>query len=84
MLLDMTKFVVKMAYLSGKTVVFANLIRERRKKLGYDQRYMAKIMGTSVRTYQRKERGFMSISELEDICKVLGLSMVLIPNECIS
>lgn len=80
----MTKFVVKMAHLSGKTVVFAKILRNRRKELGYDQAYMAKIMGTSVRTYQRKERGFLSVSELEEICKVLNLSLVLIPNECIS
>jgi transcriptional regulator with XRE-family HTH domain len=73
-----------MANLSGKTVVFAEIIRERRKKMGYSQQYMSKIMGLSVRTYQRKERGYLTIFELELICKVLNLSMVLIPNECIS
>lgn len=79
----MTKFVVKMAYLSSKTVVLANLIKERRVKLGFKQSYVAKIMGTSVRTYQRKERGFLSVGELEEICKVLNLTVIIIPNEII-
>lgn len=68
----------------GKTVVFSKIIRNRRKELGFKQEYMAKILGLSIRTYQRKERGYMSVEELETICKVLNLSMVLIPNECIS
>lgn len=80
----MSNFGVKMAYLSGKTVVFSNIIKERRKKLGYSQSQMAKFLGTKLRTYQRKESGFLSVAELESICKILNLSMVLIPNECIS
>ncbi len=70
--------------MSAKTVVFSKIIRERRKSLGYDQRQMAKILGMSLRSYQRRESGRLSVAELEDICKVLSLSMVLIPNECIS
>lgn len=80
----MTIFGVKMAHLSGKTVVFAKIIQERRKKLGYSQAQMAKIMGTSTRSYQRRESGNLTVGELEEICKILSLSIILIPNECIS
>lgn len=73
-----------MAHLSGKTVVFSKIIKNRRKELKIDQKHLAKILGCSSRTYQRKESGYLSVAELETICKVLNLSMVLIPNECIS
>lgn len=84
MCFNMPKFGVKIAIMSSKIVIFGKIIRERRKSLRIDQREMSKIMGIGLRTYQRKEAGYLSVSELETICKVLNLSMVLIPNECIS
>jgi len=57
------------------------LIKEERKKQGYNQGQMAKKIGMPARTYQRKEAGGLLLSEFVDICKVLGLKLALLKEE---
>lgn len=66
-----------------KTVV-NDLLVARRKRKKLKQSEIAKILGINQRTYQRKERGNLNFDELNAICKILDLKLVLIPIEIIT
>lgn len=66
-----------------KSVVNAILVARRKvKKLNQGQ--MAAKLNWNQRTFQRKEAGNCSFDELNEICKVLDLKLVIIPNEILT
>jgi transcriptional regulator with XRE-family HTH domain len=56
---------------------FLNVIKAKRKELGYSQQEMGKRLGLSTSQYNKLEIGYSEITldKLIEICNVLGLDM---------
>lgn len=58
-----------------------NLVRKTRKEQGLTQSQMAKSLGLSPRSYQRKEAGAFTLDEFVRACRVLGLRLAVLSND---
>lgn len=72
---------VKMRFFRSKIVVFMEIIRTYRKKAKISQQEMANKLGIHIRTYQRRESGEVTLSELKDIAGILNLVVTITPKE---
>jgi DNA-binding XRE family transcriptional regulator len=68
-----------MAISSGKTV--QSIIKERRKALKLSQTDLGKRLGISRRSYQNCETGRMTTEQMQDICRDLNLTILILPSE---
>ena len=60
-------------------------IRERRKEKNYSQEDIARRLGVQRQAYNLRENGkvSMSMGEMEIVCKVLELTILVVDNELI-
>jgi len=69
-----------MAKVSVKTVHLINIIKAERKKRHITQLEMARMMGITLRRYQKRETGRMSIEDFMTICSNLDIKILILPE----